>query len=101
MRGKDVFERHMLKHKGVDVPTIACDVCGLKVTGQRGLKRHKDSQHPEGGKRDFPCHMCSHISPTLKAFKKHVKDKHELGYDFKCTLCEKAFKRASSLKVRV
>ncbi|XP_061402526.1 transcription factor grauzone-like [Musca vetustissima] len=98
MRGKDVFERHMLKHKGVPIPTIACDVCGLKVTGQRGLKRHKDSQHPEGGKQQFPCHICSQISPTLKAHKKHVKDKHELGYDFKCTLCEKAYKRASTLK---
>ncbi|XP_005189139.3 transcription factor grauzone [Musca domestica] len=98
MRRKDVFERHMMKHIGVPIPTIACDVCGLKVTGQIGLKRHKESQHPEGGKQQFPCYICSKISPTLRAHKKHVKDKHELGFDFKCTLCEKAYKRASTLK---
>ncbi|XP_013102876.2 transcription factor grauzone [Stomoxys calcitrans] len=98
MRGKDVFERHILKHKGVPLPTISCDVCGLKVTNQRGLKRHKESQHPEGGRQQYPCHLCSQVSPTHKAHKKHVKDKHELGYDFKCTMCEKAYKRSSTLK---
>ncbi|XP_075166580.1 transcription factor grauzone-like [Haematobia irritans] len=98
MRGKDVLERHILKHQGVPLPTISCDVCGLKVTNQRGLKRHKESQHPEGGKQQYPCHLCSQISPTLKAQKKHIKDKHELGYDFKCTLCDKAYKRSSTLK---
>ncbi|XP_075168441.1 zinc finger Y-chromosomal protein 1-like [Haematobia irritans] len=98
LRGKDVLERHILKHQGVPLPTISCDVCGLKVTTQRGLKRHKESQHPEGGKQQYPCHLCSKISPTLKAQKKHIKDKHELGYDFKCTLCDKAYKRSSALK---
>lgn len=101
MRSREVFERHILKHKGVPLPTISCDICGLKMTDHGGLKRHKETQHPEGGKKDYPCHLCTKISPTIKAHKRHVQYKHELGYNFKCNICDKAFKRSCALTVNL
>lgn len=99
IRCKDVFERHMLEHEGKPAPTISCDICGLLLTGKRGLKRHKDMIHPVGGQLEHTCSICAKVSPNLKAHKRHVQYKHELGYDHKCTICEKAFKRAQALTV--
>ncbi|XP_073845574.1 uncharacterized protein isoform X2 [Musca autumnalis] len=95
---KEVFERHQLKHKGITRPTVTCNICGLKMTDPYYLKRHIATQHPEDGKKEFPCHLCSKISPTLKSLKRHIVYKHETGYDFKCTICDKAFKRPHTLK---
>lgn len=93
------FERHMLEHTGGPQPTADCDICGFKAMDKTLLKRHKDSQHPAGGRQEYKCHLCPKVSPTLRAHKIHVQYKHELGYDFKCTMCDKAFKRSHSLKV--
>ncbi|XP_037824096.1 transcription factor grauzone-like [Lucilia sericata] len=89
---------HMDKHEGIPPPSISCDICGLLLTSERGLKRHKDNQHPVGGKQDHPCPVCHKISPTRKALLKHVSTMHKKGYDHKCNICEKAFKRAEALR---
>lgn len=90
---------HMEKRHDTQPITYSCDKCGLIVAGKRHLKIHMQSQHPEGGKKDYHCHICLHISPTLKAHKKHIHCTHEMGYNYKCTICEKAFKRSDNLKV--
>ena len=91
----------MNKHEGIPAPDISCDVCGLRMANERSLKRHKQSQHPIGGKKEHPCPICPKVSPTVKALKKHINTMHEKGYDHKCTICEKAFKRADGLKVSI
>lgn len=88
----------MEKHE-VKTVSISCDVCGLLLSSKEGLKRHKNSQHPEGGKKEHTCHICSKISPTQRALKSHIRSVHEQGFEFKCSLCEKSFKRPSVLKV--
>ncbi|XP_075168200.1 transcription factor grauzone-like isoform X2 [Haematobia irritans] len=92
------LERHLLKHRGTPLPPISCDVCGLKVTTQKGLRKHKASQHPKDGRKAFQCSLCPKISPTIGALKKHIKDIHKSGYNFKCTFCHKAYKRHEALK---
>ncbi|XP_065369919.1 transcription factor grauzone-like [Calliphora vicina] len=92
------YKIHMNKHEGIPQPIISCDICGLRVTRERGLKRHKETQHPVGGKTEHPCPICPKISPTLKALRKHINTMHEKGYDHKCNICEKAFKRAEALR---
>lgn len=93
------FKYHMEKHQTEKRHSFKCDECGLLVSSSVCLKRHKDLKHPIGGSHDYTCHICNRVSPTLRALNKHIKCAHEMGYDYKCTLCEKAFKRSDNLKV--
>ncbi|XP_061400992.1 transcription factor grauzone-like [Musca vetustissima] len=108
MPDSNSFKRHMEKHDNISEPktatptaTVKCDDCGLILAGPLNLKRHRDLQHPPGGKRDYTCHICSKVSPNMRALKKHIRCTHEMGYDFKCTMCEKAFKRSDNLKAHM
>lgn len=98
IRCPTAFASHMEKHDVKAIP-ISCDVCGLLLSNKEGLKRHKNSQHPEGGKKQHACHICLKVSPTERALKSHIRSVHEQGFDFKCSLCEKSFKRPTVLKV--
>ncbi|XP_061396129.1 zinc finger protein 184-like [Musca vetustissima] len=92
------FKRHMEKHEGiVPVKTAKCDICGLILTSHHTLKLHKELKHPPE-RREYNCHICSKVSPNMRALKKHIHETHEMGYRFKCTICEKEFKRADNFK---
>ncbi|XP_037824139.1 zinc finger protein 208-like [Lucilia sericata] len=94
----DDLERHMLEHEGKPAPTYSCDICGLILTSTKGLKRHKNTIHPVGGHQEYTCTICSKISPNIMAHKRHIKFSHVMGLDHKCKICEKAFKKARTLK---
>ncbi|XP_013114683.2 transcription factor grauzone [Stomoxys calcitrans] len=98
IRSRDVFERHMLTHKGLTLSTYSCDICGYRVTGKSALRRHKMSKHPLGGVVEYKCHLCPKIMNSLMTLRRHVRYKHETGRNFKCTMCRKDFKRRSSLR---
>lgn len=98
-RCREDFERHMLTHKGVPASTVTCDICGTKVAYERALRQHKLIKHPEGGKVEYKCHLCPRVSDNLLSHKRHVKYKHELSSNFKCSLCPKEFKTRPKLKV--
>lgn len=93
------YKAHMNKHEGIPPPVINCDVCGLRLSCERSLRLHKETQHPVGGKKDHPCPVCHKISPTARALKKHIITMHEKGCDHKCTMCDKAFRRPETLRV--
>ncbi|TMW40814.1 hypothetical protein DOY81_014109 [Sarcophaga bullata] len=40
----------MNRNEGIPVPVLTCDVYGLHLPTARGLKLHKENQHPIGGK---------------------------------------------------
>ena len=88
----------MNKHED-PVTKLDCDICGLRLPDDSGLKLHKETQHPVHGKEDHKCPICPKISPTLRALKRHISTMHDRGCEYKCSLCEKAFRRPESLKV--
>ncbi|XP_073823765.1 uncharacterized protein [Musca autumnalis] len=92
------FKKHMEKHEGiVPVKTAKCDICGLILTSQHTLKLHKELKHPPE-RKEYNCHVCAKVSPNMRALKKHIYETHEMTYRFKCTICEKEFKRADNFK---
>ncbi|KAM7345293.1 uncharacterized protein ACRADG_011658 [Cochliomyia hominivorax] len=89
------YKSHMRKHEH---DPVKCPVCGLRLKNQHCLKRHLKVQHPEGGKKPYPCSLCKHVAYTAKTLRNHVYYMHEKSYDHKCTICEKAFKTSKALR---
>ena len=46
------------------------------------------------------CTICGHVSPNKRALRSHIKSAHSEP-TFKCSICEKKFKKATILKVEV
>lgn len=90
---------HMTRHE--PQTPVNCDVCGIRLTNKRNYLIHRRVQHPEGGKKDHPCHICNKISPTHRALMNHINIIHKKGYDHKCSVCGKAFKISARLRVCV
>ena len=101
MRCRNQFKLHREKHESKQSTAINCDICGLRLTDRRGLRRHKNSQHPVGGKKEYYCHLCPKVSPNQEALKTHIRLTHGTNFNHKCTICDKAFKRPYALRVRI
>lgn len=95
----ETFKRHMEKHEGITEPTLSCEICGRLVGSKHSLRVHMKSIHPEDGKHEYICHVCLKVSPNKRALREHIRRVHASGYNHKCTICEKAFKRMDHLKV--
>ncbi|XP_058986083.1 transcription factor grauzone isoform X3 [Musca domestica] len=92
------FNRHMEKHEGIGrVKRSKCDICGLMLISRHSLKLHKEAKHPTE-RREYNCHICSKVCTNMRAVKRHIYETHKLDYRFKCTICEKEFKRADHFK---
>ncbi|KAL9915466.1 uncharacterized protein ACN427_002730 isoform 1-T1 [Glossina fuscipes fuscipes] len=74
-----------------------CEICGTWLRHLSGLKQHMKSLH-EDTNIEHRCHICNKTSSTARALRRHIYHNHECARKFKCTLCEKAFKRAQDLR---
>ncbi|XP_036343627.1 transcription factor grauzone-like [Rhagoletis pomonella] len=93
-------KHHMLEHSDEPRPTPEpkqCQICGAWLRHQYGLNQHMRTIH-ENQDCEHRCKICNKVSTTARALKRHIHHNHECERKFKCTMCEKAFKRPQDLR---
>lgn len=93
------------KHIEKDHPTVKpeplqCLICNTWYRNPDGLKAHNKNMHSNLD-TEHRCHICQKVSTTYRALKRHINFNHVRERKFKCTMCEKAFKRSQDLRVSV
>lgn len=100
--GKSEPTIHALKkHKSkVHTPKVPgqCTYCGKWYSSQWTVRRHILNMHVRADE-DHSCEICGFVSSTREAKKKHMNFKHNPEKRHKCSMCEKAFKTPTLLKV--
>ena len=94
-------KHHQLEHSDVPRPVpvpMQCEICGTWLRHIAGLKQHMKTMHEEAT-GVHQCHICDKVSVNARALKRHIYHNHECERKFKCTMCEKAFKRPQDLRV--
>ncbi|XP_055844925.1 gastrula zinc finger protein XlCGF26.1-like [Episyrphus balteatus] len=96
-KDQPTLRRHQFDHTNAEKESFPCEICGARLATKDGLRRHKKSIHPKDDKK-YICSYCGLQSSTKAALHRHVTYMHTVEPRYKCTLCEKAFKRAMRLK---
>lgn len=99
-RGANSLKKHLLDHSGVPKQKLPCDICGAELTNKNGLRRHKAAYHHDGTTA-YVCSICGKVASSENALKSHKKQVHEEKRKFKCTYCDKAFKRPKVLREHI
>lgn len=94
-RHKSAFERHMEEHDGIIHPQVQCEECGSWLKDKTSLQKHINNKHDH---QEHICNICGKQSTSKSALQSHIKYMHEITPDFKCTFCDKSFKKALKLK---
>lgn len=95
MSSKHTLAEHIKTHSDVR-ELFECDECGTKVKCQSTLIKHK-KMHTDVQQT---CGICFKVKPTELALKSHMRNVHGEA-NYKCTYCDKAFRRLMPLKVSV
>ncbi|XP_073828364.1 uncharacterized protein [Musca autumnalis] len=77
-----------------------CDICNAQLSTNNSLKSHKLSFHSDGTTA-FVCKDCGKVAANEKALLRHKKFVHLVEPKYKCTYCEKSFKRNIHLKEHI
>lgn len=97
VHGAASLKQHLLQHSGNKQTKWPCDQCDAQLASLWGLKSHKLSFHPDG-KTAFICKECGKVASSETTLKRHKRLVHQMERKYKCTYCEKAFKKNSHLK---
>lgn len=100
IHGLQALKRHLMEHAGIERPKYPCDMCGLELKSTNGLKRHKEAFHNDGS-TIYVCGVCGKVATSEHALWNHKKLVHVDERKFKCTYCDKAFKRPNTLREHI
>ncbi|EDW01698.1 transcription factor grauzone [Drosophila grimshawi] len=93
-------KHHELEHSDEPRPKpdpVQCEICGTWLRHLSGLKQHMKTVHePPCG--EHRCPICDKTSTNSRALKRHIYHNHQCERKFRCTMCEKAFKRPQDLR---
>lgn len=94
-------KHHELEHSDIPRPKpdpVQCEICGTWLRHLSGLKQHMSTVHEPPGE-EHRCPICDKKSTNARALKRHIYHNHQCERKFRCTMCEKAFKRPQDLRV--
>ncbi|XP_037902467.1 transcription factor grauzone-like isoform X3 [Hermetia illucens] len=94
---KGLFIKHKLEHEGIVEPRVQCEECEKWLKNAYQLKLHM-RKHTRPAVNQFACTECGKTAPTKNALRGHIRYVHKSGRQYKCTYCDKAFKRPLTLK---
>ncbi|EDW31805.1 GL10766 [Drosophila persimilis] len=97
IRGRAAFKRHQLEHSGVSEPKVQCDICGSWHKNRHSLKKHV-RRHKGSSEEVRTCKVCGKVSPNRSAMLSHQRYVHLADRKHECSVCNKAFKKAITLK---
>lgn len=100
LRGLSALKQHLQEHAGIKKRKWPCDICGNELISRNSLNRHKLSFHHDGSIA-FICKQCGKMAASENALLLHKKNVHEAERKFKCSYCEKAFKRHKVLQEHI
>lgn len=88
--------RKMQHDTDIEKRTFPCDECGTVLKTNYNLKQHKASYHSDGS-TIYVCSICGKVAPNERALITHRRYVHEKERKYKCSYCDKAFKRPVDL----
>uniref|UniRef100_A0A1B0CLJ8 Putative transcription factor grauzone-like protein n=1 Tax=Lutzomyia longipalpis TaxID=7200 RepID=A0A1B0CLJ8_LUTLO len=94
-RCKNLFKQHVAEHTSQNEPRVPCTVCGKMFKHRIAMRKHMQRHNTSG---PLECPICQRMAPNKPALTEHIKYKHKAQRVHKCTLCERSFKTALSLK---
>ncbi|XP_034654607.1 transcription factor grauzone isoform X1 [Drosophila subobscura] len=98
IRGRAAFKRHQLEHSGgASEPKVQCDICGSWHKNRHSLKKHV-RRHKGSSEEVRTCKVCGKVSPNRSAMLSHQRYVHLADRKHECSVCNKAFKKAITLK---
>lgn len=77
-----------------------CSFCNKWYSSKLSIQNHIRNMHTNND-IEHRCPRCGFVSTTAKALQKHIYYNHDVVRKYKCSLCEKAFKRPQDLKVGI
>lgn len=96
-KSRAFFEKHQLEHLGKNLPRVQCSICKAWMKNEHTMRAHMRLHQDAGSIHE--CDICGKQGPSRNAVLKHKRFVHFSERKYKCTLCDKAFKRAITLKV--
>ena len=87
-----------IEEKGVfgeDFRPHICEICDAAFTTNAEKLRHRREEHKN--QQSYPCKICLHQCPTIKALLAHLKNSHD-EKTYTCEVCSKSYKNERGLK---
>ena len=86
-RTKKGLEKHGLHEHNVGF-SLECDICLKRFQSEACLNLHKMTH----GEKEYRCDQCLFVTHTIQLMKSHKVSRHSMERNWKCDLCNKAFK---------
>lgn len=93
----NALKQHNRKVHEPKVPR-QCRYCNKWYSSRWSMQRHVINMHVHADE-EHRCEICGFVSSTINAKKAHIRYKHSGEKRHKCSMCEKAFKTPTLLKV--